>query len=226
MQTKRTWQGVAKRVMIDPLGGPAFWWPFILGFVICYLIGSVPFGLILTRMSNAGDIRSIGSGNIGATNVLRTGRKGLALATLILDVLKGAIPVWIAGRFFGPDMAVVAGLGTVIGHCFPIWLKFNGGKGVATAAGVVITLTPLVALLILLLFVIIVRVTSYVSLGSILAAIMASPLAFYFGQVQAAEFYILLAIIIVIKHHENVRRLIRGNESKTTLGRTTPSEKT
>jgi len=212
--------------MIDPLGGPAFWWPFILGFVICYLIGSVPFGLILTRLTGAGDIRSIGSGNIGATNVLRTGRKGLALATLILDALKGAIPVWIAGRYFGPDMAVVAGLGTVLGHCFPIWLKFNGGKGVATAAGVIIVLTPLVALFSFLVFLVIVRVTNYVSLGSILAAIVTVPLAFFFDQIQAAEFYILLAIIIVIKHQENIRRLIAGSESKTTLGKSTPSDKT
>ena len=128
--------------MIDPLGGPAYWVPFIVGFVIAYLIGSVPFGLILTRLAGAGDVREIGSGNIGATNVLRTGRKGLALATLALDVLKGALPVWLAYRYLGPDMAVVAGLGAVLGHCFPIWLKFKGGKGVATAAGVVLALTP------------------------------------------------------------------------------------
>ena len=131
--------------MIDPLGGPAYWVPFIVGFVVAYLIGSVPFGLILTRLAGAGDVREIGSGNIGATNVLRTGRKGLALATLALDVLKGALPVWLAYRYLGPDMAVVAGLGAVLGHCFPIWLKFRGGKGVATAAGVVVALTPLVA---------------------------------------------------------------------------------
>ncbi|MGI9451549.1 MAG: glycerol-3-phosphate 1-O-acyltransferase PlsY [Geminicoccaceae bacterium] len=211
--------------MIDPLGGPAYWWPYILGFVICYLIGSIPFGLILTRMTGVGDLRSIGSGNIGATNVLRTGRKGVALATLVLDALKGAIQVWIAGRYFGPDMAIVAGLGAVLGHCFPIWLKFNGGKGVATAAGVVIVLTPWVALLALLFFVVIVRITSYVSLGSVLAAIISVPLAFYFNQVQAAEFYILLAIIIIIKHQANIRRLIAGNESKTTLGKSTLSEK-
>ncbi|MGI9493684.1 MAG: glycerol-3-phosphate 1-O-acyltransferase PlsY [Geminicoccaceae bacterium] len=211
--------------MIDPLGGPAYWWPFILGFFICYLIGSIPFGLILTRLMGAGDLRSIGSGNIGATNVLRTGRKGLALATLVLDVLKGAIPVWIAGRYFGPDMAIVAGLGAVLGHCFPIWLKFNGGKGVATAAGVVIILTPWVAIWALLFFVIIVRITSYVSLGSVLAAIICVPLAFYFGQAQAAECYILLAIVIIIKHQANIRRLVAGNEAKTTLGRSTPSEK-
>ena len=168
--------------MIDPLGGPAFWWPFILGFVISYLIGSIPFGLILTRITGAGDLRAIGSGNIGATNVLRTGRKSLALATLVLDMLKGALPVWIAGALFGPDMAVVAGLGTVIGHCFPVWLKFNGGKGVATAAGVVLSLTPLAGLLALVVFVIAVTLTRYVSLSSMLGAIAAAPSAFFWGR--------------------------------------------
>ncbi len=211
--------------MIDPLGGPAFWWPFILGFLICYLIGSIPFGLILTRLYGAGDLRTIGSGNIGATNVLRTGRKGLALATLLFDGLKGAIPVWLAGRYFGPDMAIVAGLGTVTGHCFPVWLRFNGGKGVATAAGVVLVLTPITALFALSLFIVVVRITRYVSLGSVLAAVVAIPLAFLFGQIQAAEFYVLLAIIIVIKHWTNIRRLTTGEESKVSFGKPAPSEK-
>jgi glycerol-3-phosphate acyltransferase PlsY len=211
--------------MIDPLGGPAYWWPFVLGFVVCYLIGSIPFGLILTRLYGAGDLRSIGSGNIGATNVLRTGRKGLALATLVLDALKGALPVWLAARYLGPDMAIVAGLGAVLGHCFPLWLRFNGGKGVATAAGVVLTLTPIAGMLALALFIIIVCTSRYVSLASVLAAIAASPLAYFLGQVQAAELYILLAIIIVLKHHANLRRLAAGEESKVSLGKSAPSEK-
>ena len=208
--------------MIDPLGGPSFWWPFILGFLICYLIGSIPFGLILTRVFGAGDLRAIGSGNIGATNVLRTGRKGLALATLILDALKGGLPVWLAGNYFGPDMAIVAGLGAVLGHCFPVWLGFRGGKGVATAAGVVIALTPLAALFAFIVFVIIVILTRYVSLGSCLAAAGAAPIAYLLGQVQAAEFYVLLAAIIVVKHHANIRRLFAGNESKVRLGQSEP----
>jgi glycerol-3-phosphate acyltransferase PlsY len=211
--------------MIDPLGGPAYWWPFVLGFVVCYLIGSIPFGLILTRLYGAGDLRSIGSGNIGATNVLRTGRKGLALATLVLDALKGALPVWLAARYLGPDMAIVAGLGAVLGHCFPLWLRFNGGKGVATAAGVVLTLTPIAGMLALALFIIIVCTSRYVSLASVLAAIAASPLAYFLGQVQAAELYILLAIIIVLKHQANLRRLAAGEESKVSLGKSAPSEK-
>ena len=200
--------------MIDPLGGPAYWVPFIVGFVVAYLIGSVPFGLILTRLAGAGDVREIGSGNIGATNVLRTGRKGLALATLALDVLKGALPVWLAYRYLGPDMAVVAGLGAVLGHCFPIWLKFRGGKGVATAAGVVVALTPLVAAIAVGVFMVIVLATRYVSLGSMLGAIAAAPSAYLMGHVQAAELYLLLALIIVLKHAGNVRRLLQGSEAK------------
>ena len=115
--------------MIEPLGGPAYWLPYVIAFVIAYLIGSVPFGVILTRLGGAGDLRQIGSGNIGATNVLRTGRKGLALATLALDVLKGALPVWLGGRYFGPDIAVIAGLGAVLGHCFPVWLEIPRRQG-------------------------------------------------------------------------------------------------
>ena len=186
--------------MIDPLGGPAYWWPFVAGFAIAYLIGSVPFGLILTRLAGAGDVRNIGSGNIGATNVLRTGRKGLAIATLALDVLKGALPVWLAFRYLGPDMAVVAGLGAVLGHCFPVWLKFRGGKGVATAAGVVVALTPTVAAIAIGVFVLVVLATRYVSLGSILGALAAAPAAYVMGYVQAAELYLLLALIILAKH--------------------------
>lgn len=211
--------------MIDPLGGPAYWWPFVLGFVISYLIGSIPFGLILTRLFGAGDLRAIGSGNIGATNVLRTGRKSLALATLLLDGLKGALPVWI-GSTFGPDMAIVAGLGAVIGHCFPIWLKFIGGKGVATAAGVILTMAPLAGLLALAVFLIAVFLTRYVSLGSILAAASAAPFAYLLGSIQAAELFLLIGLIIILKHQANIRRLIAGNESKVSFSQSPPAEKT
>jgi acyl phosphate:glycerol-3-phosphate acyltransferase len=204
--------------MIDPLGGPAYWMPFIVGFVVAYLIGSVPFGLILTRLAGAGDVRRIGSGNIGATNVLRTGRKGLALATLALDLLKGALPVWLTHHYLGPDMAVVVGLGAVLGHCFPVWLKFRGGKGVATAAGVVIALTPVVAAIAIGVFVLVVLATRYVSLGSMLGAIAAVPSAYLLGHVQAAELYLLLALLIVLKHAGNLRRLLQGSEAKFSPG--------
>jgi acyl phosphate:glycerol-3-phosphate acyltransferase len=200
--------------MIDPLGGPTYWLPFVLCFLIAYLIGSIPFGLILTRLGGAGDLRTIGSGNIGATNVLRTGRKGLAALTLILDVLKGGLPVWLAGHYFGPAMAVVAGLGAVLGHCFPVWLRFRGGKGVATALGVMLVLTPLVALLAVLLFAAVTALSRYVSLGSMLGAVAACVLAYMFGHVQAAELYVVLTLLIVAKHAGNIRRLFAGTESK------------
>jgi acyl phosphate:glycerol-3-phosphate acyltransferase len=212
-----------ERSMIDPLGGPAYWWPFVAGFVVAYLIGSVPFGVILTRLAGAGDVRRIGSGNIGATNVLRTGRKGLALATLAFDMLKGALPAWLAYRYLGPDMAVVAGLGAVLGHCFPVWLKFQGGKGVATAAGVVIALTPMVAAIAIGIFVLVVLATRYVSLASMLGAIAAAPGAYLLGYVQAAELYLLLALIIVLKHAGNIHRLARGTESRLDLRRSPDS---
>jgi glycerol-3-phosphate acyltransferase PlsY len=200
--------------MIDPLGGPAYWVPFLIGFAIAYLLGSIPFGLLLAKAGGAGDVRRIGSGNIGATNVLRTGRKGLALATLALDMLKGALPVWLAYRYFGPDMAVAAGLGAVLGHCFPLWLGFRGGKGVATAAGVMAALTPLVALIVVASFVLIVLLTRYVSLASILAAVAAGLVAFWLGHFQAGELYLALALLIVLKHAGNIRRLLAGTESR------------
>ncbi len=204
--------------MIEPLGGPIYWVPYIIGFVIAYLIGSIPFGLLVAKAGGAGDIRAIGSGNIGATNVLRTGRKGLALATLVLDVLKGALPVWLAYRYFGPDMAVVAGLGAVVGHCFPLWLKFRGGKGVATAAGVVLTLTPLAGLIVLALFLLIAGLTRYVSLASVLGAAAAGPVAFWLGHFQAGELYLALALLIVLKHAGNIHRLVTGQETKLSFG--------
>jgi acyl phosphate:glycerol-3-phosphate acyltransferase len=200
--------------MIDPLGGPAYWVPFLIGFAIAYLAGSIPFGLLLAKAAGAGDVRRIGSGNIGATNVLRTGRKGLALATLGLDMLKGALPVWLGYRYFGPDLAVIAGLGAVVGHCFPVWLGFRGGKGVATAAGVMAALTPLVALIVVALFVVLVLLTRYVSLASILAAVAAGPVAFWLGHFQAGELYLALALLIVLKHAGNIRRLLTGTESR------------
>jgi glycerol-3-phosphate acyltransferase PlsY len=204
--------------MIEPLGGPAYWLPFVIGFLVAYLIGSIPFGLILTRLLKAGDLRKIGSGNIGATNVLRTGRRGLALATLLLDALKGALAAWLAYRFFGPDMAVVAGLGAVLGHCFPVWLGFRGGKGVATAAGVVLALTPVAFLIVIAVFAAVVALSRYVSLGSIVAALAVIPIAWGLGGAQAAQLYVLIALIILLKHAGNIRRLLRGEENRLSFG--------
>ncbi len=204
--------------MVDPLGGPAYWWPLVAAFVVGYLFGSIPFGVLFTRMAGAGDVREIGSGNIGATNVLRTGHKGLAIATLLADVLKGTIPTALAFSWFGPDMAVLVGLGTVIGHCFPVWLKFRGGKGVATAAGVILALTPVLLLGVLVVFVLVVAVSRYVSLGSITAALAAPLLALWTGYVQAAELYFIFAALIFFRHLDNVRRLVTGRENRLELG--------
>jgi acyl phosphate:glycerol-3-phosphate acyltransferase len=204
--------------MIDPMGGPGWWWPLLLGFLLAYLLGSIPSGFVLTRWAGLGDIRKIGSGNIGATNVLRTGRKGLAIATLLFDLLKGAIPTFIAWRWFGPDMAVLAGAGAFLGHCFPVWLGFKGGKGVATAAGVILGFTPTVMAILLLAFIAVVALTRYVSLASILTAVFAPVLAWLLDEIQPAQLYLLLAVIVVVKHHANIARLLKGQESKVSLG--------
>jgi glycerol-3-phosphate acyltransferase PlsY len=205
--------------MIEPLGGPAYWWPLLAALAIGYVFGAIPFGLLITRAAGAGDIRKIGSGNIGATNVLRTGRKGLALATLIADLAKGAIPVAVMQALFGPDMAVMTAAGAVLGHCFPFWLWFKGGKGVATAAGIVLGLTPIVVLPALAVFILTVWLTRFVSLGSILAAVAAPIAAWYLAYYQAAELYALVAILIAIKHHANIRRLLTGTENKVSFSK-------
>ena len=205
--------------MIEPLGGPIYWLPFVIAFAVGYLAGSVPFGLLLARLGGAGDIRGIGSGNIGATNVLRTGRKGLALATLVADIAKGALPTLLAFAWLGPDVAIAVGLGTVLGHCFPIWLRFRGGKGVATAAGVILALTPVVVPIILALFVAVVWTTRYVSLGSCLAAVAAPISAWLLGYGQPAELYVALALVVVGTHHANIRRLLKGEESKLSFSK-------
>jgi glycerol-3-phosphate acyltransferase PlsY len=190
-----------------------------VGLALGYLLGSIPFGLILTRLGGAGDIRAIGSGNIGATNVLRTGRKGLAAATLAFDLLKGLLPTLAAWHGFGPDMAVLTGLGTVLGHCFPVWLRFKGGKGVATAAGVVLALSPPTLVAILALFVVLVWATRYVSLGSVSAAAAAPVVAWLLQRYQFAELFLIIAVIVVFMHRANIARLLKGTENKLSFAK-------
>jgi glycerol-3-phosphate acyltransferase PlsY len=194
---------------------------YVIIATIAYLLGSIPFGYVLVRIFRGQDIRLTGSGNIGATNVARSGAKGLGAATLVLDAVKGLLAVWTASQLAAgessalPHMSVAA-LAAVLGHMFPVWLGFKGGKGVATALGVFILLFPKALLLSLAIFILIVAATRYVSLGSILAAI-AFPVAGYF--VDGANWQALLPVwivvaLIVIKHHQNIRRLLAGNEHR------------
>ena len=191
----------------------------LVAIALGYLIGSIPFGLILTRFAGAGDIRRIGSGNIGATNVLRTGRKGLALATLLFDAAKGALPTLLATWHGGPMLGGLAGLAAIIGQCYPVWLRFKGGKGVATAAGALAVLNPWALLAAFLVFVLVVSATRFVSLGSILAAIAAPVLAFLQGDHQGALWFALYGAIVIFKHHQNIGRLVRGEENRLSFAK-------
>ena len=189
--------------------------------ITAYLLGSIPFGYLLVRMFRGEDIRRSGSGNIGATNVARSGSKGLGIATLALDALKGLAAVWIAARIAPsgvsplPYMSLAA-LFAVLGHMFPVWLKFKGGKGVATALGVFILLFPKALLISLAIFIVTVAATRYVSLGSILGA-LSFPIAAYFMEHPDWSSLVPTCIIsglIVAKHHENIRRLLAGGENR------------
>jgi glycerol-3-phosphate acyltransferase PlsY len=190
-------------------------WSLILaGFLLSYLLGSIPFGLLLTRMAGLGDIRAIGSGNIGATNVLRTGNKPLAAATLLLDGVKGTAAVLIAAGSPWPHLALVAAFGAVVGHLFPVWLKFNGGKGVATTLGVWLALAWPVGLAACAVWLISAFLTRLSSLSALIA-IAASPLlALWLADVPRAIVGVPVVILVFIRHHENIRRLLSGTESK------------
>ncbi|KQQ45584.1 glycerol-3-phosphate acyltransferase [Methylobacterium sp. Leaf125] len=178
-----------------------------------YLLGSIPFGLILTRYAGLGDVRAIGSGNIGATNVLRTGRKGLAAATLLGDALKGTLAVLIAGRF-GLEAALVAGLGAFLGHLFPVWLGFKGGKGVATFLGVLLALSPLGLLAFAAIWLGLAFTLKYSSLAALAASGLTPLILWALGQPAVAGLFLLLAILLWWKHAPNIRRLIDGTEGR------------
>jgi glycerol-3-phosphate acyltransferase PlsY len=178
-----------------------------------YLLGSIPFGLILTRLAGTEDIRSIGSGNIGATNVLRTGRKGLAAATLLGDALKGTAAVLIAGTW-GPYAALLAGLGAFLGHLFPVWLRFKGGKGVATYLGVLLGLWWPGALIFAAIWLAVAYLTKYSSLAALIASLVTPVALLVAGQSSAAFLFSLMTSLIVIMHRANVRRLMSGTEGK------------
>jgi acyl phosphate:glycerol-3-phosphate acyltransferase len=184
-----------------------------------YLLGSIPFGLVLTRLAGLGDIRGIGSGNIGATNVLRTGNKGLAALTLLLDGGKGAVAV-IAARAWGAELAGIAAFAAVLGHMFPPWLGFNGGKGVATAAGALLALSWPIGLAGGLSWLLVVLVTRYSSLAAIVAAALTplyAVLVAGVGRISAVA--LAIALLVLVRHRDNLLRLIRGEESRIDLGR-------
>jgi glycerol-3-phosphate acyltransferase PlsY len=185
-----------------------------VALIIGYLLGSIPFGLILTRLAGTEDLRSVGSGNIGATNVLRTGRKGLAAATLLGDALKGTIAVVIAGYYGGPDAAMLAGLGAFLGHLFPVWLKFRGGKGVAVYIGVLIGLFWPAAVVFCVIWLTTAIVTRYSSLAALVASVVTPIFLWWFGHLALASLFAVLTLLLFYMHRENIKRLQAGTEGK------------
>ena len=188
--------------------------PAVIAAVLGYLSGSVPFGLILTRMAGLGDVRSIGSGNIGATNVLRTGNKGLAAATLLLDALKGTVPALIGYHFLGVEGGVIAGMAAFLGHIFPVWLGFKGGKGVATYIGVMFGLDWRMGLLFLAVWIATALITRYSSLSALVATLVIPVVELATGDVKIAALAAVMTVIAWIKHRENISRLVSGQESR------------
>lgn len=186
----------------------------LLALVFGYLCGSVPFGLILTKLAGTQDLRSIGSGNIGATNVLRTGNKGLAAATLIGDMLKGTVAVIVAGQFAGPDAAIAAGFGAFLGHLFPVWLNFRGGKGVATYIGVLLGLFWPAALAFCAIWLAVAFISRYSSLAALIASAVV-PLMLFWSQHQTlAALFAVLSAMLWFMHRANIKRLRDGTEGK------------
>src|SRR6516165_9026646 len=178
-----------------------------------YLLGSIPFGVILTRIAGAGNVRSIGSGNIGATNVLRTGRKGLAAATLAGDMLKGTVAVAAIGLLWGREPALYAALGAFLGHLFPVWLGFKGGKGVATYIGLLLGLALWLALIAFcLIWIAIAAASRYSSLAALIASAATPVVLWWNGDVPEAKLFLLLSVLLWAMHRANIARLISGSE--------------
>ncbi|MDG3577064.1 glycerol-3-phosphate 1-O-acyltransferase PlsY [Rhizobium sp. YJ-22] len=186
----------------------------LAALVIGYLLGSIPFGLLLTRAAGLGDVRKIGSGNIGATNVLRTGNKKLALLTLLLDAFKGTAAVLLATKAFGPEAGMIAGLGAFLGHLFPVWLGFKGGKGVATYIGVLLGLSPGMVLVFAVVWLSIAFLSRYSSLSALIATLVTPVVLWLIGQEKLCLVMALLTLITWWKHKPNIERLILGTESK------------
>ena len=193
----------------------------LVDFLLGYALGSIPFGLLLTKYAGLGDVRKIGSGNIGATNVLRTGNKGLAAATLACDLLKGTVAVLIASRFVSHEWpvttglgSVLAGVGAVIGHMYPVWLKFKGGKGVATFLGVLLGIAWQAAIGAALVWLAGAFASRYSSLAALVATAVSPVILYFLGYPPVAALFLLIAVLVWWKHSENISRLLSGNESK------------
>jgi glycerol-3-phosphate acyltransferase PlsY len=203
--------------MLQPLD-----WPpalaYAAAFVFGYLCGSIPFGLLLTRLAGGPDIRAIGSGNIGATNVLRTGRKGLAAATLIGDMLKGTVAVLLVSAFLGKNAAVAAAFGAFLGHLFPVWLNFRGGKGVATYIGVLLGLAWPAAIVFCAIWLAVAALTRYSSLAALIASAATPVFLWWQGDRLIAQAFLLLSALLWIMHRANIARMLRGDESKIGAG--------
>ena len=193
------------------MGPEAF---LLVAVMIGYLLGSIPFGLVLTKLAGTQDLRSIGSGNIGATNVLRTGHKGLAAATLLLDALKGTAAVVIASGWGGPPAAMAAGLGAFLGHLFPIWLSFKGGKGVAVYIGILLGLFWKAAMVFCLIWLVTAVSFRYSSLSALVASLITPFLLWWFGELALASLFAVLTLLLFYMHRENIRRLHAGTEGK------------
>jgi acyl phosphate:glycerol-3-phosphate acyltransferase len=185
-----------------------------VALILGYLLGSIPFGLILTKLAGTQDLRAIGSGSIGATNVLRTGHKGLAVATLLFDALKGTAAVLIGGYFGGPDAAMLAGLGAFLGHLFPVWLKFKGGKGVAVYIGILLGLFWPAAIVFCLIWLVMAFSFRYSSLSALVASFVTPLFLWWFGHPALASLFVVLTLLVLYAHRENIKRLQAGTESR------------
>jgi glycerol-3-phosphate acyltransferase PlsY len=191
----------------------------VFAIVIGYLSGSVPYGLLLTKAAGLGDVRQIGSGNIGATNVLRTGNKKVAAATLLLDALKGTAPVLLADYLWGPEQAIWAGFGALAGHIFPIWLKFKGGKGVATSIGVLFGLWWPLGIAFLVLWLGMALALRISSASALAASVLIPVVAWYAGRTDLVLPCAAIALVIWVMHHANIRRLLDGSEPRINLSK-------
>src|SRR5882757_7263527 len=194
-----------------PMSADAF---LVAAFGLGYLLGSIPFGLILTRLAGTKDLRSLGSGSIGATNVLRTGSKALAVGTLLGDALKGTLAVVIAGYYGGPNAAMLAGLGAFLGHLYPVWLKFKGGKGIATYIGVLIGLFWPAAIVFCVMWLATAFTTRYSSLSALIAAFVTPLFLWWFGHPALASLFVVMTLLLFYAHRENIKRLLAGTENR------------